>query len=187
MRAQEPLSKSTEFVLNSTYQLHWRRVYVFRIWMVQVWTKPYFHLPSFPKNFRVSLNNIAELEILEMVLLVTSRLRITGDNIPRHASSIHCEINRQHRYRSRQIFGVAKEFCQNSPKLARRKIKMTSKKSSSCQFGRHFFLNFQEVCEGSQRFCWIFTESKLLGVQLHPRLQHQWSSDTLFTTWEYAR
>jgi len=66
----------------------------------------------------------------------------------------------QHRCKSRQNFGGAKEFCPNSPKLVRKKL--TSKKKlfmsirapffKSKHVGRHFCLYFQKVCEGSQRF-----------------------------------
>jgi len=69
---------------------------------------------------------------------------------------------------------------------------MTSKKTSSYEFGRHLvtsLLVFQGFYEGVQKFCLdfhrfcpnfkdfarIFGKSKFLGVRLHSGLLHQWA------------
>jgi len=66
---------------------------------------------------------------------------------------------------SRQIFGGAKEFFPDSPKLARKLLqnKCPPKKTlhvnlgaiifKSEHVGRHFCSDFQDVLEGSQIFC----------------------------------
>ena len=89
-----------------------------------------------------------------------------------------CKSIEKHRYRSRQIFGGAKDFCPNFPKLVRKNVsplfvhcmntvfQMTFKKTSSCHFGRHClkskqngaqikapFLHFQGVCRDFQKVC----------------------------------
>jgi len=101
------------------------------------------------------------------------------------------------------VFGVAKDFFPNSPKLTRKKsIKVTpkKKKSSSCYFGsrwasfcsyfqgfdqifRNFvkvFRDFAQISTNFSRilrdFARIFITANLLGVLLHPRLLHQWCS-----------
>jgi len=116
-----------------------------------------------------------------------ARLTAAGREVQITFGSIH-----EYRYRSRQIFGGAKEFCPNSPNLPEIKSniidlqkKLFRSIRAPCFFkskhvGRHFSSKFQRVCEGSQRFCpdfmgfaRIFTKSKFLVMRLHPRLLHQ--------------
>ena len=116
-----------------------------------------------------------------------------------------------HRCRSRQILGGAKDFCQNSPKLARKPTKKWPPNNSACDFGRHFFQikagwapllliysgsllrfswilwRFSEILTKIPRifknFAWIFTKSKLLGVQAHlPRTAASYTSDSSLHT-----
>ena len=102
---------------------------------------------------------------------------------------------RSHRWRSRQIFGGAKDFCPNFPKLVRKTfgplfVQMFShedccwddlKKKSSCNFWRHFYPYFHWVCDGFhslcldvrrfspdfQGFCPNFHHIKILGMHVH--------------------
>jgi len=89
-----------------------------------------------------------------------------------------------HRCRSWQIFGVAKEFCPNSPNFPEKKSNkshLQKKFNSGAIFfksehvGRHFCSNFQGVCEGSQRFfsdfmgfCPDFHQIKTFGNAVAP-------------------
>ena len=81
------------------------------------------------------------------------------------------------------MFGGAKEFCPDSPKLAREagyfQISDLQKKSfmsirvpaitfKSKHIGRHFCSDFQGVLKGSQRFCPDFHQIKTFGLRLHP-------------------
>ena len=107
-----------------------------------------------------------------------------------------------HRCRSRQSFGGAKEFCPNSPTLARKILDLQKKLFMSIRapcdlqkkavhvnsgaivfkskhIGRHFCPDFQGVLEDSQIFCSdlsgvcpVFTKSKLLGCGCTPNLLH---------------
>jgi len=93
-----------------------------------------------------------------------------------------------HRCRSRQSFGGAKEFCPNSPTLARKILDLQKKAVhvnsgaivfKSKHIGRHFCPDFQGVLEDSQIFCSdlsgvcpVFTKSKLLGCGCTPNLLH---------------
>jgi len=97
-----------------------------------------------------------------------------------------------HRCRSKQTFGGAKDFCPNSPKLARKKLqKMTSKEKFFMWFWAPFFSHqsilgatfahifrdfvkvFRDFAQISKDFVRIFTRSRLLGVRLHSPFPHQ--------------
>ena len=72
-----------------------------------------------------------------------------------------------HRCRTRQIFGVAKDFCPNSPKLAQKNSKrVTSKEKLSMSFWAPFFSNqsmlgaifahiFREFVKVFRDFAWF--------------------------------
>jgi len=110
------------------------------------------------------------LRIFHIIFLSFKSTKITVDSKTLKTSN--------HRCRSRQNFGDAKDFYPNSPKLARKK---TPKKSSPCHFGRHFFkskhvgrhfcsyirdfVKFSEILSGS---CGIFTKSSFWGWACTP-------------------
>ena len=89
-----------------------------------------------------------------------------------------------HRCRSWQIFGVAKEFCPNSPNFPEKnQTKVTSKKksirapffSNQSMLGAIFaqiFKEFVKVLRDFSQILWdfarIFIRLKLLGMRLHP-------------------
>jgi len=118
------------------------------------------------------------LRIFHIIFLSFKSTKITVDSKTLKTSN--------HRCRSRQNFGDAKDFYPNSPKLARKK---TPNKSSPCHFGRHFFKSkhvgrhfcsyirdFVKVFRDFVRILRDFHQIKLLGVSLHPmhpRLLHQ--------------
>ena len=106
-----------------------------------------------------------------------------------------------HRCSGRQIFGGAKDFCPNSPKLARKKLKKVTSKNKLCMcFWEPFFqikegwAPFAHIFRGLLRFSRIlrrfsaillgfmecssdFYQIKTLGVllhTLHPSLLHHW-------------
>ena len=73
-----------------------------------------------------------------------------------------CCFMRNHRCKSRQMIGGAKEFCLDSPKLAQKILDLQKNALhvnlgaiifKSKHVGRHFCSDFWEVLEGSQRFC----------------------------------
>ena len=105
-----------------------------------------------------------------------------------------------------KVLGVWRNCARILPSRPKNTSKQViSKKSSLCQFGRHYFQinacwapfcsNFQGVLEGSQRFCPDcmgfcpdFHQLKILGVRLHhlhPRLLHQWPLDMPFLQKDY--
>jgi len=106
-----------------------------------------------------------------------------------------------HRYRSKLIFGGAKDFCPNFPRFAKKNFDWTpffqietrwapffSNQSRLGSFFAHIFRDFAQISSDfakvftdfvriSTDFARIFTKSELLGVRLHPlhpRLLHHW-------------
>jgi len=77
------------------------------------------------------------------------------------------------------MFGGAKNFCPNSPKLARNKLHLNQSMLGAIYAHtlRDFVKVFRDFGRILRDFSRIFTTSKLLGVclnPLHPRLLHQW-------------
>jgi len=124
--------------------------------------------------------------------MIFSIFQVSGDS-ERWFNSVRHVIPR---CRSTQIFGVAKNFCPNFRKLARKNFerKWPPTKTSSLSFcvpflqNKQTYSNFADVCTYFSQisshfarifvdFARIFTNSKLLGVRLHllhPRFLHQY-------------
>jgi len=66
-----------------------------------------------------------------------------------------------HRCRSRQIYGGAKEFCPDSPKLAQKILQNKWRPKQKAEFGRHV-IKKKILCQSGRHFC-----SDIQGVKLY--------------------